>query len=303
METRRFSLSAVPALPAKTSLCLGTFDGVHRGHVALIRQAQSLSEGPVAVLLFDKSPAQFVRNGKSHSLLTTLADKLRLFAALNVDFAYVLEVDRNFFALTPEAFIAQVLKPLKPASLVVGEDYAYGAGAKGGLEGLKDAFPLLVVPLLATETGKISTQVIIHDLRSGRLGEANALLGRPYEMQGTVVRGLGNGRKLGFPTANLAFTAPYVFPKDGVYEGLAYLRGQPYKALLNVGRNPTIGGVKKTRIECHLLGLKETIYGETLYVDFLRCLREERKFSSLEALRAQMEKDLAAVFSPEKEQA
>jgi riboflavin kinase/FMN adenylyltransferase len=224
-----------------------------------------------------------------------LEDKLRRFASLGVEEACVIRIDKDFFALSPESFIEKVLKPLDPALLVVGEDYSFGAGGRGRVADLRKAFPVEVVPLLKDGKAKISTQLIIRDLRSGRLEKANRALGYPYEIHGIVGHGLQNGRKLGFPTANLVLRDPYVLPKDGVYFGLSYVRGFPYRSLINVGRNPTIGGLTHSLVESYMEGFEGEIYGETLYVAFLRYLRPEVRFPSFDELKAQIEKDKKAL--------
>jgi riboflavin kinase/FMN adenylyltransferase len=295
MESYLFNVGEVPPLKDKLTLCLGNFDGIHRGHQALILEARKEADGPLGVLLFDDNPARYFPNGKSARVLTSLEDKKRHFAALGVDVAYVIHIDQAFFGLSKDAFIRQVLAPLKPKRLVVGADYSFGEKAAGGLEDLRKLFPVTSVPLLNEYGQKISTQSIIRAIEKGEIARANSELGYPYEISGVVGHGYENGRKLGFPTANLVLSIPYVYPQDGVYLALIYLRGIPHKALVNVGKNPTIGLLKEPVIECYLSDLKEMIYGETLYVDFLKKLRDEVKFASREALEAQMEKDKEAL--------
>lgn len=291
MECIPFTLGETPRLGKKTTLILGNFDGVHLGHRSLVFGARKLAEGDIAVLLFDQAPSQFFSSGKSTSVLTSLEDKEVQFNALGVDLAYVLHVSKEFFALSAEEFVEKVLKILAPSLIVVGTDYTYGKGALGTVETLKKSFKVFAEPLLENEGHKISTQSIIKEIRSGAIKEANAELGRPYQVKGTIAHGLENGRKMGFPTANLAFDTPYVLPKSGVYLGVAYLRGLPHKALINVGDNPTIGVLHQSIIEAYLKDFEGEAYGETLYLEFDSFLREEKKFASMDELRAQMELD------------
>jgi riboflavin kinase/FMN adenylyltransferase len=295
METIPFTLGESPKLGRKTTLILGNFDGVHLGHRSLVFAARKAAEGDIAVLLFDQAPSQFFSAGKSTSVLTSLEDKEVLFNALGVDLAYVLHVSKEFFALSPEDFVEQVLRKLDPARIVVGTDYTYGKGAKGTVKSLEKSFPVFAEPLLENEGHKISTQSIIKEIQNGNLQEANRELGRPYQVKGTIAHGLENGRKMGFPTANLALATPYVLPQSGVYLGVAYLRGMPYPTLINVGDNPTIGVLSQPVIEAYLEGFSGSAYGETLYLEFTAFLREEKKFASLEALREQMEVDKQAL--------
>jgi len=295
MKRFDFSFGEVPPLSHKLTLCLGNFDGVHRGHQSLILEARKRSEGEVGVLLFDQNPSVFFPSKKSGAVLTSLDDKCIHFASLGVDVIYVVRVSREFFALSPKEFVERVLRPLQPSSLVVGMDYSYGLDAKGDLASLKKTFAVYSVPLLEEEGHKISTQSIIKEIEKGSLEEANAELGYPYQVKGVIAHGLENGRKIGFPTANLALEIPYVLPKAGVYLGVAYLRGKAFRSLINVGNNPTIGVLKHPIIEAYLDGFSGEAYGETLYLQFDSFLREEKKFASLDELRGAIEEDKKAL--------
>jgi riboflavin kinase/FMN adenylyltransferase len=291
METYRFSFGEVPPLGYKTTLCLGTFDGVHLGHQALLLEGRKIAEGDLAVLCFEDNPSHYFGNGKSPLVLTSLEDKERLFEAAGVSLLYLLHLDEGFFAHTPEEFMDQVLTALAPAHLVVGEDYRFGKDAKGDPSTLAKKFPTTVVPLRSLDGEKVSTQRIISFLKEGSLSKANAALGRPYQLVGKVVPGFQNGRKMGFPTANLDLLAPYVLPKAGVYLGACYVHGVPYKALINIGDNPTLGLLKESIVECYLDGFHEDIYGARIYCEFIAYIRGEMKFRNLDELEKQMKKD------------
>jgi riboflavin kinase/FMN adenylyltransferase len=279
----------------KMTLLLGNFDGVHLGHQRLVLEGKKATEGDLGVLLFDGNPADYFDSGKSHQVLTSLEDKLRLFASLGIDVAYVLHIDQDFFALSAEEYVIKVLKPLNPSLLVVGSDYTFGRGAAGNASLLGSLFPVREVPLLDYKGKKASTQRIISALGKGDLSAVAGQLGRDYEIHGTVGHGFGNGRKIGFPTANLELNTPYVLPKDGVYAGLAFLRGRPYPTLINVGDNPTVGLLRHARVECYLKGFAGSCYGETIYVQFQKRLRDEKQFTSLEELKEQITKDVASL--------
>jgi riboflavin kinase / FMN adenylyltransferase len=292
MDVFRFSLGDnYPSIRGAT-LCLGTFDGFHRGHQKLVLEGRLQAEKSLGVLLFDHSPAEVLHNGKSLDVLTSLDDRLRLFEAASVDFAYLIHADTRFYELSAAEFIDKVLLPLVPSLLVVGADYRFGALAKGTPADLAVRFPIREVPLLTIDGRKVSTQSIVREIRLGKVEKAAVDLGRDYEISGCVVRGYENGRKIGFPTANLDLKAPYVLPLCGVYKGLAYSRGRPYKALINVGTNPTIGALKTPIVEAYLKDFDEEIYGETLYLSFASFVREEMVFVSLEGLKAQLLRDL-----------
>jgi riboflavin kinase/FMN adenylyltransferase len=279
----------------KLTLLLGSFDGVHRGHRRLIEEGKKAAEGDLGVLLFAENPAAFLPNGKSHEVLTSLEDKLRLFEAEGLDCAFILKVDRAFFDLSPEAFLERVLKPLHPESVVVGEDYTFGRGGSGRADLLSGSFVVAEVPLLDYQGAKVSTQRIIADLTNGDIASANRQLGRDYEIHGTVGHGFENGRRIGFPTANLETKTPYALPKVGVYGGLVFLRGLPYRSLINIGTNPTVGLLRRPRVECYLKGFEGSIYGETIYVSFHERIRDEIKFASLSDLERQLKKDIASL--------
>jgi riboflavin kinase / FMN adenylyltransferase len=279
------------AAPFASTICLGNFDGFHRGHQKLVIDATLASQGPCAVLLFDENPADFIKNGKSHSVISSLEDKIRLLRRLRVDIVYVVHVDQAFFDLSAEEFIADYLLPLHIKKAVVGSDFRFGKGAKGTPEDLEKHFEVLIEGLAKDRGGKISTSRIKILLEKGKIEEANGLLGRDYEIHGKVIHGLHNGTKLGFPTANIDLKIPYVLPKSGVYEGLAFVNGIPHQALVNIGTNPTIGVLTHPSVEVYLDGFSGDLYGETLYLDFVSFMRDEIVFDGLEALKAQLEKD------------
>jgi riboflavin kinase/FMN adenylyltransferase len=274
------------------TLCLGNFDGVHLGHQHLLFKAIEDSEGPVGVLLFSDNPAKYYDSKKSVSILTSLEDKIRILNGYNIDYAYIINIDKSFFKLSPEEFISQVLKPINPSLIVVGEDYSFGELGKGDPTLLKSFFKVEVVDLVLKDGKKVSTQNIIEDIQTGQIKKANCLLGRSFEIKGKVIHGEANGRKIGFPTANISLETNYVMPKTGVYAGIVYSRGRSFSSIINVGTNPTIGLLKHPRIECYIKGLHDDIYGETLYVNFIDFIREEKTFASLDELKVQLEKDV-----------
>lgn len=276
----------------KLTLLLGTFDGVHIGHQKLILEARKKTEGDVGVLLFSANPADYFESRKSHSVLTSLEDKMRLFASFGVDVAYVLQIDREFFSLTPEEYVDTVLRKIGPSLIVVGTDYTYGNGAEGNDASLKKSFQVDVVPLLDYEGKKASSQRIMKDLSEGNIPSVSGQLGRDYEIHGKVAHGYEKGRTIGFPTMNLEMETPYALPESGVYSGFVYLRGRPYKSLINVGTNPTVGLLKHVAVECYLSGFEGSAYDETIYVSFHKRIRDEKKFDSLEGLRDQLGKDI-----------
>lgn len=225
-----------------------------------------------------------------------LDDKERFASSMGIDYCLVLRTNKDFVLTPPDSFLTEVIGKIAPESLVVGEDFRFGQGAKGDVSSLKRKYKTYVCKLLSDSQGKISTSRIKKLLLEGKAKEAWALLGHPYEMRGKTVKGLQNGRKIGFPTLNLGLETDYLLPKNGVYAGVCYLGGMPYKAMVNVGDNPSVDGPHENHVEAHLLGYSGSDdYNRTAYVDFLYLVRDERKFASLGELKKQLETDKKAV--------
>ena len=270
-------------------LLLGNFDGVHKGHVELVRTALDMSDN-VAVLLFKNHPLDVFKPEEKHPFLTTLDDKIRRFRNLGVDTFYVIDNTIEFYNHSKDEFI-EFLKRINPSKIVVGEDYTFGKGKEGNVSHLKECFSTSIVPLLKINDTKVGTYQIKELLKNGDVSFANNLLGYNYEVRGKVIKGYGNGRTIGFPTANLELKDNYLLPKNGVYKTLVYVRGIPHYAITNVGKNPTVGLLKHQIVESYIKDINEDLYGESIYVSFIEYLRDEKKFDSLDDLKAQLEQD------------
>lgn len=294
MKCYRLGIDEIPSFHRLT-LLLGTFDGLHRGHYELVKEAKIKGEGDLGVVFFDKNPASILRH-KSEKVLTSTDDKIRLFSSFGFDAVFLLPLSLDLLQKSKNEFIEEYIKPLNPSLIVVGEDYSFGYKGEGKVDDLASIFPTSVVPLLSENGEKIGTQEIIRLIENGEIEEANRQLGRAYEIHGKVSHGLQNGRKIGFPTANLELSTPYVLPRTGVYKTLSFVRGIPHLSLTNVGNNPTIGVLKHPVIETFIEGFQGEIYDETLYVSFLSFLREEKKFASLDELKKQIEIDKTSLF-------
>ena len=291
MEIRRFTLNHLPAPRKGLTLALGGFDGVHKGHASLLLSCAYEASGESGVLLFSNP---FPGKEKEH--LTSIEQRLSLLEHHRLDAAYI-EEDEDVFALEPEEFIKRVLLPLGTTKVVIGPDYRFGAKAKGDEALLRKYFDVIVVPFVYEGSNKVATSLIKTKLKDGKIEEANGLLGHPYSLSGKTVLGHQLGRTIGFPTLNLE-PAPHQFlPKPGVYFCLAYFKGRFFKSIVNVGNNPTLGD-RPITIEAYLFqydGSED--YGFTLSLNFLHYLREEKKFSSLEELKDEIEKDKAFALS------
>jgi riboflavin kinase / FMN adenylyltransferase len=297
----RHRLDELPALGQPLHLAVGVFDGVHAGHQAVIAKAvqAAANEGGLAGLLtFDPHPIRVIAPGKAPtSLLETLDHKARVVSALGIRLFIPLHFDAAMAAMEAEEFIDRLAAaPLR--TVAVGEDWRFGHKRAGDVtllqrEAQQRGFRLEAVPPVMFEGDRISSTRIRQAIHDGNLDEAARMLGRPYAVSGPVVRGDQLGRKLGFPTANIA-TGNLQLPPGGVWAvRVEAPEGQQWKGVANLGTRPTVGG-EKPLLEVHLFGFSGDLYGRNLDVFFLEHLREERKFASLEALKEQISKDVAA---------
>ena len=271
------------------SLCLGYFDGVHRGHLDLISKA--VEAGEAAVMTFDISPSFTLKKKPNETFLTSLFDKANILKSLGVKYLYVLRMSEELLLYSADEFVENILKAIGPKKLFVGEDYRYGRYASGTPDDLKREFDTTVVPLKKIDGEKISSRVIRDYVSIGEMEKVENLLSRPYTIVGLVIEGKHNGEKIGFPTANLELDYPYVLPKIGVYMGFVKLMNSKYKALICVSTHPTIMELNAPLIEVHLISYKGDLYGREIEVQFVKYMRDIIRFDSIEELKEQIEKD------------
>lgn len=302
MEVRRLQGFA-PVGWDDACVAVGNFDGVHLGHQALlaavVARARAVSGAAVA-LTFDPHPVRLLRPERAPSALLTFDQKVLLLAEAGVERLAVLPFDRALAALGPEAFAREVLRgALGARSVVVGANFRFGhkrAGDAAELRRLGQALGFEVVSLGPVSAGgrPVSSTRIREALAQGDVESARALLGRPYRVEGRVVKGDARGRALGFPTANLD---PWneLLPRHGVYVARCGLTGEsPSRAaVVNVGRRPTFDG-REVCAEAHLLDFSGDLYGQALRVDFVARLRDEHRFASAQALVDQIGADVEA---------
>ena len=270
-------------------LCLGYFDGLHLGHLKLIKDA--LKHGPTGVMTFDISPHLYLKKVPLYSTLTSLADKADILEDLGVKYLFVLRTNDELIHLDKKAFIEKILLKLDPDKIYVGQDYRFGYMGKGTPNYLSKFIPTKIEKLYIKEKKKISSTYIINLIKEGNVKEAHKLLSRPYSLSGLVVEGNKKGRDLGFPTANLDLDFPYVLPKIGVYMGYCYFMSRKRKAIVSVSTHPTFQELDKPIVEVHIIGFDENIYGRFLKVEFINYIRDVIKFNSLDDLKIQLEKD------------
>jgi riboflavin kinase / FMN adenylyltransferase len=275
--------------PRPRRVAVGTFDGVHLGHREVIRGADT-------VLTFEPHPAAVVAPAGAPRLLTTLERKAELIAELGVDELVVIPFDRAFASRSAEAFVGDVLVgALRATHVSVGENFRFGHKAKGDPAMLEaDArFATRVVPLLEVDGEVVSSSHIRGLVMGGAVEYADRLLGAPFTVTGEVVHGDERGRTLGYPTANLVPRDGYVTPGHGVYACRAVLAsGEAFSAATNVGVRPMFVTGRGELIEAYLLGFDGDLYGTCLRVEFLKRLRGEKRFASVDALVEQMGRDV-----------
>ena len=299
---RGFSQTAHSA----TVLTIGNFDGVHLGHRALLARltATAAQVGlPAAVLTFEPHPREFFAPESAPPRLSTLREKLELIADDGVAIAYVCHFNARFAALSAGEFIERVLVgALRVRHLIVGDDFRFGARRTGDFALLRDAgadlgFCVEAMDSVTLEGERASSSAVRDALQDGRLEHAARLLGRPYSIDGRVVRGEQIGRQLGFATANIRIKHERP-PLQGVFAvEVKGLPGGPHRGAANLGYRPTAHQASRPLLEVHLFDFSADIYGAHLNVRFLHKLRDEMKFPDFDALKAQIARDVEAAQS------
>jgi riboflavin kinase/FMN adenylyltransferase len=284
------------------SLCIGVFDGVHLGHQAVIAAGAAHARecgGSLVVVTFDPHPARVLRPENAPRLLTSTAHKLRLISELGVPYLLKVRFDDVFASTDPEIFIQALVDAADPLKTIsVGHDWAFGKGRRGNLDLLRKLgeeadFQVTNVAAVLLDGVPISSTRIRRAVESGDLDLAAKCLGRPFSILGTVVRGDQIGRTIGFRTANLKAHNEQ-FPPNGVYAVRVRLDSKVVDGVANIGSRPTVASaVPERRLEVHLFDFEDDLYGLDLEATFVEFIRPERKFDGLDALRAQIAKDVA----------
>ena len=265
------------------AVAIGTFDGVHRGHRSVLRATVESGLEPTVITL---DPHPRIVLGNRVELLTTLERRLELLAGTGITDTLVAAFTPEFMRLTPEQFVATYLRGIGAEAVAVGEDFRFGNKRAGSVDTLRE---LGLTVLEVEEVEGVSSTAIRDAVRDGELGVAASMLGRPFELDGTVVAGDQRGGTLGYPTANIAMDAELVCPRYGIYAGEAL----GHRAAVSIGTNPHYGGTER-RIEPFLLDFDGDLYGSRLVVELWERLRDEAVFDSEEALIAQIAKDVEA---------
>lgn len=290
-------LDAVPAGLGPSVVSIGVFDGVHRGHAAVLGRAVALARQqaiPAVVVTFHPHPVEVVRPGTHVPRLTTLERRVRLIESLGADACLVLAFTPELAALSAVDFAGSVLQDaLHATAVVVGADFRFGHRAAGDVQTLRDLGLGVEAVEPVGDGERWSSTAVRVALEHGRVEDAATILGRPHRLEGEVVRGDQRGRELGYPTANLAVADQLLIPGDGVYAGFLLAGEQRLPAAVSIGANATFDGVER-RVEAYALDRDDLeLYGEPVALDLVARLRGMERFDGVEPLLAQMARDVA----------
>ena len=284
----------------KPCVTIGNFDGVHLGHQELFAEVVRRSNekgGCSVVVTFDPHPLRVLRPG-GIKLISTVEQKIEQIDKAGIDHLLIIPFNREFAATTAEQFVRLILQEkIGMTELVVGYDYAFGKGRSGNIEFLKNqgklfGFPVHVVEALYREDMLVSSTKIRELVYEGRMMDARNLLGRPYQIRGIVQVGKKRGgAEIGFPTANLKVNEDDLVPRIGVYVTQVICEGRCYGGVLNIGYNPTFGE-EKLVAETHIFDFSRDIYGKPIKLNLLKFIRDEKKFSGISDLAAQIGRDV-----------
>lgn len=291
-------------LQYETYIALGNFDGLHMGHLSLIKKVVELSKKnnkKSMVLTFKNHPLSIIDNSLKPKLLMNKGTKIKFFDSLGVDIVNFINFDCGMMKMQPEDFLKNLQYYYNAAGIVVGFNYRFGYKNQGNVDllySLKDKLNLeaYVMEPVIYDNEVISSSRIRKLISEGEVASANKMLMESYAVNGKVVKGRQIGRTFGFPTLNLEIDESYLTPGRGVYQTVTNIGGKLYKSITNVGVNPTVNGQKLT-VECHVLDFSEEIYGSFVTVHFISRIRDEKKFNSVNELKEQLNKDKAYVLA------
>ncbi|TFJ94702.1 riboflavin biosynthesis protein RibF [Lentibacillus salicampi] len=284
----------------ETAAAIGFFDGIHKGHQKVIRTAVNEAKSrnmESAVITFHPHPSVVLKKDIQHvQYITPLREKQEILQQLGVDRLYIITFNKELSSLEPQTFIDHFIINLNIKFLVAGFDYTYGHKGKGNMQVIHEhsrrLFDVTVIDKVQSGDLKISSTRIRELLKSGQIGEANELLGRPLVIRGIVKEGDKRGREIGYPTANLEIDSDALLPKIGVYAVKVRFKNEVYEGMASLGYNPTFTLDRdEPIIEVNIFDYNNDLYGEELVLEWHQYMREEIKFNSAEKLIEQIEKD------------
>ena len=270
---------------------IGNFDGVHLGHQALLTEVKKRAHDlklESAVITFEPNPKDYFSQNKPQTRISSLREKIELFNEIKIDRVHIIKFNQEFSKVTANEFISVLIKQLKVKEMVVGEDFCFGRGREGGIKQLSaSSMKLNIKNKILMDGQRISSTLIRNLLANDKLDQANKYIGRPYSISGKVVHGEKRGRKIGFPTANI-----HMRHNRPPLKGVFAVKFQNHFGVANLGIRPSIKGEKKLQLEVHLLNFSSDLYGQHVSVIFLKKLRDEKKFKSLDELKEQIKLDV-----------
>lgn len=296
-------LDDFPAAARGGAVAIGNFDGVHRGHVQIVRRLLERAgdvDGPAIVFTFDPHPVRLLRPEQCPPPLTWTERKAELLAGHGVNWLVAYPTDEALLQLSAQEFFDQIVREkLAARAMVGGPNFFFGHNREGTIERLQEMtaeadITLDVVSPVEEDGGLVSSSRVRQLLQAGDVDAANRLLGVPYRIRGMVTHGAGRGAKIGFPTANLS-AIDTLLPADGVYAGRAWVDGRNWPAAVSIGSSPTFGD-PTIRVEAHLIDHDETLYGQPMELDFMSRLRDIRPFASPDELVQQLTQDVMQVL-------
>ncbi len=271
------------------TVTIGNFDGLHVGHQKLLQTTKTFTDTKSAVITFSPHPISVI-SGIEIPTLSNDEEKIELIRKEDIDYLMIVSFTKTFAKLSVDEFI-DFLKNIHIRRIVVGRDFKFAYRGSGNIEHLKQYFEVIVMPDFIHNQTRVSSSFVKQLLDYGNLDEVKTLLNRPYQLTGKVVDGDKVGRTLGYPTANLDYKNAYL-PKNGIYYVRVFLENQIYDGVLNLGHNPTVNFSARKRVEVYILDFDRDIYGKTITIEFIKYLREEMKFATIESLLQQMAQDV-----------
>lgn len=282
----------------KTYITIGSFDGIHMGHLSLINKAISLSESSNTKSMlstFKEHPLNIINKAAAPKILMDNETKIDILKSCGLDILNFIDFNQRIMQMMPENFVLNMLQHYNMKGIITGFNHRFGYKNLGDVNLLKTLsekynFELYVLPPVTFKNEIVSSTRIRNCIIDGNLEDANSMLLRPFSIKGSVVHGREIGRSMGFPTANLKYNPKFILPKNGVYYTRVYYNNVEYKGITNIGNNPTVNGTKLT-VETHILDFNENIYGKEIILNFIKKIRDEITFRNVNDLKRQLEKD------------